>query len=84
MAIHGWTESQVDIIDSYILGNRFFGTLQFTFVDNFGLDLDDIVEFGGIPGFESWYALQHDMSYNGKYQPFKTVVTLDYQYSGLF
>lgn len=43
---------------------------------------DDLREFGMISGFESWYALQHNENYDGKYQPFKTVVTIDYQISG--
>lgn len=41
---------------------------------------DDLREFGMISGFESWYALQHNENYDGKYQPFKTVVTIDYQW----
>ena len=82
MAIHGWTESQVDVTDSFVFGNKYYTNLQFTFIDNFGLDADDLREFGMISGFESWYALQHNMSYEGKYQPFKTVVIIDYQISG--
>ena len=82
MAIHSWTESQVDVTNSFIFGNKYYTNLQFTFVDNFGLDFDDLREFGMISGFESWYALQHNESYDGKYQPFKTVVTVDYQISG--
>ena len=57
MAIHGWTESQVDISSLYTLGDKYFGTLQFTFKDNFGLDAEDIKEFGLIDGFQSWYTL---------------------------
>ena len=82
MAIHGWTENRVDITDSFIIGNKYYTNLQFTFIDNFGLDRDDLREFGIIPGFESWYALQHNKNYQGKYQPFKTVVTIDYQVVG--
>ena len=83
MAIHGWTESQVDVIDSFVIGNNYCVNLQFKFIDNFGLDQDDFREFGIIPGFESWYALQHNMDYAGRYQPFKTVVTIDYQIKGV-
>ena len=79
MAVHSWTENQVDVVNSFVIGDKYFTTLQFTFVDNFGLDNDDLKEFGIIPGFESWYALQHDSRYNGKYQPFKTIVSIDYQ-----
>lgn len=84
MAIHSWTESNVEVIDYYTIGNQYYGTLQFTFIDNFGLDYEDLQEYGFIPGFESWYALQHDKSYGEKYQPFKTVVTLNYEFKGSF
>ena len=82
MAIHSWTESRVDIKDTFIVGDKYYTNLQFTFIDNFGLDRDDLSEFGMIPGFESWYALQHNEIYQGKYQPFKTVVTIDYKVAG--
>lgn len=84
MAIHGWTESHVAIKDCYVLGNKYFGNLEFTFIDNFGLDDDDLKEFGYIPGFESWYILQHNKEYQGKYKPFKTFVTIDYEFYGMF
>ena len=83
MAIHSWTENQVEISNFYRLGDKYFGTLQFTFKDNFGLDAKDIEEFGLISGFQSWYTLQHNKNYNGKYKPFKTVVSIEYQFSGL-
>ena len=82
-AIHGWTESKVDI-ENFTLADdgTYTGCLKFTFMDNFGLDEDDIKEFGFLPGFRSWYVLQHYDGYEEKYRPFKTVVTIDYPISG--
>ncbi|MDF9867499.1 uncharacterized protein YjdB [Bacilli bacterium PM5-3] len=45
-----------------------------TFYDHFGLDKPDIDKFGGIAGFRSWYILQHDKKFKGKYKPFITKV----------
>ena len=52
------------------------GTLQFTFVDNFGLDTGDLDQ-GILAGFRSWFILQHYDKYAGNYKPFKTYVTID-------
>ena len=84
MAIHGWTENTVKLTSYNQNGNEYSGTLQFTFSDNFGLDQADIVKdgFGAIPGFKSWYILQHYDKYEGRYQPFNVVVTVDYEFSG--
>lgn len=84
MAIHGWTENTVKLTSYSQNGNEYSGTLQFTFSDNFGLDQTDIVGdgFGAIPGFKSWYILQHYDKYEGRYRPFNVVVTLDYEFSG--
>lgn len=83
MAIHGWTESDVDVEMLEVLPNgNYYGRLKFTFVDNFGLDADDIEEFGQYAGFRSWYILQHYDKYNGKYKPFRTIVTVDYPFFG--
>ncbi len=84
LAIHGWTESDVEIQDFTIddEGN-YTGTLKFTFTDNFGLDYDDLPpEYVIIPGFRSWFILQHYDKYKGKYKPFKTIVEIDYPISG--
>ena len=55
-----------------------------TFKDNFGLDKDDLPpQYAAIPGFKSWFILQHSKKYNGKYKPFKTVVVLDKEFSGI-
>ena len=83
MAIHSWTESQVDLTSFKINNNNTYsGNLRFTFKDNFGLDADDISEFGALAGFRSWFILQHYDKYDGKYKPFKTVVTIDYPIFG--
>ena len=83
MAIHSWTESQVDLTSFKINNNNTYsGNLRFTFKDNFGLAADDISEFGALAGFRSWFILQHYDKYDGKYKPFKTVVTIDYPIFG--
>ena len=83
MAIHGWTECNVDITSFNVNSDgSYSANLRFTFMDNFGLDEKDIEKFGAIRGFRSWYILQHYSKYNGKYKPFKTVVTIDYPISG--
>ena len=83
MAIHGWTESDVDVEMFEVLPNgTYHGRLKFTFIDNFGLNSTDIDKFGALAGFRSWYILQHYDKYNGKYKPFRTVVTIDYPFMG--
>lgn len=42
MAIHGWTECEVRITEYNCTNKRYSGNFQFTFIDNFGLDLKDI------------------------------------------
>lgn len=59
------------------------GVLEFTFKDNFGLDKNDLPpQYAAIPGFKSWFILQHSKKYNGKYKPFKTVAVLEKEFSG--
>ena len=83
MAIHSWTENDVDIEAFKILSDgSYSGVLRFTFKDNFGLDKEDVKKFGKIPGFASWFTLQHYYKNSGKYKPFKTVVEIDYPISG--
>lgn len=83
MAIHSWTENDVDIKSFKILPDgSYSGTLRFTFKDNFGLNEEDVGKFGKIPGFASWFILQHYYKYSREYKPFKTVVEIDYPISG--
>lgn len=88
MAVHSWTESEVVLKSFEVTGNRYDGTFQFTFYDNFGLDSKDVEEYGGFPivgkGFKAWYILQHYDEYHGRYKPFRTVVTVDYDFHGKF
>jgi hypothetical protein len=82
-AIHSWTEIVVYISNYKIKNDRYSGTLEFVFVDHFGLDSGDIGELKDIIlPFASWYILQHHDKYRGKYKPFKTVVSFKHQFSG--
>ena len=81
-AIHQWTSSQVDLTSLHVDGNNYSGTLRFTFQDTFGLDTEDINQFGALAGFRYWYILQHYDKYKGSYVPFDTIVTIDYDFSG--
>jgi len=83
MAIHSWTDSIVDVVSFEISPDgSYTGTLRFTFMDNFGLDKHDVEKFGYIPGFTSWFVLQHHYKHWGSYKPFKTVVEIYYPISG--
>ena len=78
MAIHSWTENQVDLTSFRVNSdNTYSGNLRFTFKDDFGLDSGDLDQWY-LAGFRSWFILQHYDKYNGKYKPFKTVITVDY------
>ena len=82
MAIHSWTENQIDLTSFRVNSdNTYSGNLRFTFKDNFGLDSSDLDQ-GYLAGFRSWFILQHYDMYNGKYKPFKTVITADYPIFG--
>ena len=86
MAIHGWTGVDVSVTQFVETGNRYSGTLEFVFYDNFGLDEDDVKldEYGSFAGFRAWYILQHYDAFNQEYKPFVTYVTVDYQFSGQY
>lgn len=83
MAIHSWTESDVSV-ESFKISpdGKYSGILHFVFKDNFGLDEKDVEKYGKIPGFASWFTLQHNYKNGGNYKPFKTVVEIDYPISG--
>jgi hypothetical protein len=81
--IHSWTESIVDVKNFVLKGNTYNGTLVFTFKDNFGLDSDDLKKYlnNALP-FRAWYVLQHYNKFSGSVQPYKTVVVIEYPFSG--
>ena len=80
MAVHNWTESDVEVISYQIKDGKCYGTLKFTFVDNFGLDQEDINKYGAVYGFRSWYILQHYEKYKGQCKPFRTVVQIKHDF----
>ncbi len=67
-AVHGWTESQVDVFSLNVEPDgSYSGTLRFTFKDNFGLNDPDIEKYGKYhDGFKSWFILQHYDEYSEK------------------
>lgn len=83
-SVHSWTESDVSLKNLNINDDGTYkGVLEFSFKDNFGLDKNDLPpQYAAIPGFKSWFILQHSKKYNGKYKPFKTVVVLEKEFSG--
>lgn len=81
LAIHGWTEVDVEVVDFKVVDGKYTGKLKYTFRDNFGLDADDWKEFSKIPGFNAWYVLQHSEEFSGKYKPFHTVVDIYQDFS---
>ncbi len=48
---------------------------------HFGLDITDINKYDW-PGFNAWYALQHDKRFNGKYKPFVSVFSTNIVLTG--
>lgn len=81
--IHGWTEASVDLTSFELQDTGVYsGNLQFTFIDNFGLNTPDMEKYGFFEPFRSWFVLQHFEKYKGKYKPFKTYVTINYQFVG--
>ena len=57
--------------------------LKYSMFDHFGLDADDLREYGSFsPGFRSWYILQHDSKFSGKYKPFITRIEFYHTFSG--
>ena len=83
MAIHGWTVCEVNVTKFDLNPDgTYTGNLEFTFIDNFGLDSKDKDDFLGLDGFECWFILQHYEKFNKKYKPFRTVVKIDQPISG--
>jgi hypothetical protein len=83
-AIHQWSKLYISISNFRCSQRTYIGTINFTFIDNFGVDSGDIGELKDIVmPFSSWYILQHYNKYKGKYRPFKTIVELEYPISGI-
>lgn len=89
MAINGIWAGKAEITKFERAGGLYKGTVKITFYDHFGLDLPDIgpdpntgevKPYGLLPGFRSWFILQHLETL--AYKPFVTVVELDYPIQG--
>ena len=89
MAINGIWAGKAEITKFERAGGFYKGTVKITFYDHFGLDLPDIgpdpntgevKPYGLLPGFRSWFILQHLETL--AYKPFVTVVELDYPIQG--
>jgi hypothetical protein len=86
IAIHIWTEIQLDVTSYSISGKDYNGTVRVTFSDNFGLDANDIGKYKDVPvaglAFRAWYALQHYSLYKDKHKPFRVRVVKYIDFSG--
>lgn len=89
MAINDIWAGKAEITRFERAGGFYKGNLRITFYDHFGLDLADvgpdpltgtIKPYGLLPGFRSWFILQHLDTL--AYKPFITVVELDYPFQG--
>ena len=91
LAIHDWNSKSIYVSDYSTDGYRFSGKLHYVFEDTFGLDSTDIRPDGYNNslvqmywGFQAWYILQHDKTFNGKYKPFTTKVEIIEDFDGYF
>lgn len=89
MAINGVWAGKAEITRFERAGGFYKGNVRITFYDHFGLDLPDVgpdpdtgtvKPYGLLPGFRSWFILQHLDTL--AYKPFVTVVELDYPIQG--
>lgn len=89
MAINGIWAGKAEITRFERAGGFYKGSLRITFYDHFGLDLPDIgpdpntggiKPYGLLPGFRSWFILQHLDTL--AYKPFVTVIENNYTFQG--
>ncbi|MCS3768349.1 hypothetical protein HNP12_002423 [Aeromonas hydrophila] len=89
MAINGIWAGKAEITRFERAGAHYKGNVKITFYDHFGLDLPDVgpdpdtgdtKPYGLLPGFRSWFILQHLDTL--AYKPFVTVVELNYPIQG--
>lgn len=89
MAINGIWAGKAEITRFERAGGFYKGNLRITFYDHFGLDLPDVgpdpntgevKPYGLLPGFRSWFILQHLDTL--AYKPFVTVIELNYPIQG--
>lgn len=75
---------EIEISQFSVSGNSYSCTLHYTIYDHFGLDQHDVETYGFLPGFCSWYILQHNAEYSGAYRPFTTFMEFDVSLTGTF
>lgn len=74
--------NKVEVSEFTVSGSSYTCTLHYTLYDHFGLDAEDVVKFGYLAGFGSWYILQHYSAYNGDYVPYLTLIEFDVSFTG--
>lgn len=74
--------NKIEVSSFTVSANSFTCTLHYTLYDHFGLDRPDVEKYGCLPGFQSWYILQHYSEYCGRYLPFLTLMEFDVTFSG--
>lgn len=82
ICLDGLWGNKIEVKSYSKMGNSYSGVLSFTLYDHFGLDAADVEKYGLLPGFRSWYILQHNKNYNGAYKPFVTMINFDVPFSG--
>ena len=86
ICVDGLYGNEIELTSYKFNGKEYEYTLKFTLYDIYGLDSSDIEEkkavenvlgFGILAGFRSWYILQHCNLYGGDYQPFITYASFE-------
>ena len=90
-ALHG---NKIEIVSYSLNGKNYSGTLQITYYDHFGLDVNDLANgypsglkdfaVDSLNGFRQWFILQHWNALNANIQPkpFVTMIRFEIPFSG--
>lgn len=97
LAIHDWNSKEIYVQNFQDNDIGYSGELVYVFEDTFGLDRSDVSlwdntvggkyqyrMYGLYPGFQSWYQLQHNTRFDGKYKPFTTRVVITQPFEGTY
>ncbi|MCM1083311.1 MAG: VWA domain-containing protein [Clostridium sp.] len=91
ICVDGLYGNSIEIASYKFDGKNYEYILRFTLYDIYGLDsadveeakyLDNIVGFGILAGFRSWYIIQHCNLYGGDYQPYISYMIFEKTISG--
>lgn len=73
---------RIEVTEYIVNGTNYECTIHYTFYDHFGLDANDVEDFGFLAGFRAWYILQHYSEYDQAYQPFLTLIEFEKTITG--